>query len=366
MTNKPWHHAPLSIVAVTAAFILSLPACAESPIVGAGSSAAHPVYKAWADYHTKSGGAVLNYDPAGSSAGLKRIRAREVDFGASDVAPSAAELEKDGLVVFPTVITGAIPVYNLPKVRNGALVLDSVTLAGIFSGGIGMWNDERIKALNPGFALPAQPITVIVRADGSGTTYNFSEYLAKTNDSWKNAMGVGTLLKWPKSFIAVKGSKSVAEAVATTSGSIGYVDYNYVVDHALDAARMRLKDGSVVEGSPTSFRSALMQSAWWRSGDFTQPLTDIRTKGAWPITMGTFVVMPKTVKNAEQAAATLRFFVWAFNFGDNLANRTSFVRLPDVVQAKAFRAMSQIQDGNGVPLAVGAIAVRPPDMAAAR
>lgn len=366
MTSRHWLRISLSIVVSAAALLQAIPARAGTPIVGAGSSAAHPVYKAWADQYTKSGGTALNYDPAGSSAGLKRIRAREVDFGASDVAPSAAELEKDDLVVFPTVITGAIPVYNVPKVRNGALVLDSGTLAGIFSGAIGMWNDERIKALNPGLALPAQPIAVIVRADGSGTTYNFSEYLAKTNDAWKREMGVGISLKWPKSFIAVKGSKAVAEAVATTSGGIGYVDYNYVVDHALDAARMRLRDGSVVDGSPNSFRNALMQSAWGKNGDFTQPLTDIHAKGAWPITMGTFVVMPKTAKNTEQAAAALRFFVWAFNYGDDLANRISFVRLPDAVQAKAFRAMSQIRDRNGVPLAAGEIAVRTPSMVAAR
>jgi len=355
------------LAAAATVFWMGLAAAEPAPpVVGAGSSAAFPVYRAWAEQYSAAGGTALQYDPAGSSAGLKRIRAREVDFGASDVAPSAAELERDGLVVFPTVITGVIPVFNLPKIGQSPLVLDGATLAAIFAGDIASWDDARLRRLNPGLALPAQPIVAVDRADGSGTTYNFSRYLAGVDTGWQQRMGVGTKLPWPARFTAVKGSRAVAETVAATPGSIGYVDFNYVAEHALGAARMRLADGSTVDGTPNAFKTALMHSAWWTRGDFTQPLTGIAAAGAWPITMGTFVVMPRVAADPARTLAALRLFLWAFNYGDETANRVRFVRLPDTVQAKAFRAMAQIRDRDGVPLAVGEISIRPPEALALR
>lgn len=336
---------------------------AGDSISGAGSSAAYPVYKTWAEQYARSNGTTLNYDPAGSSAGLKKIRARESDFGASDVAPSAEELARDDLVVFPTAITGAVPVYNLPKIRSGQLVLNGEVLAEIFSGKVTHWNDPRLQRLNPGLALPASAIVPIVRADGSGTTFHFSDYLARVSTDWKQQMGVGTTVKWPQGFSAVKGSKGVAQAVAGTPGSIGYVDYNYVVEHQLSAAQMRLADGSLVEAGPNAFRKALMQSSWLGKGDFTQTLTNIPGKGNWPITMGTFVVLPRIANNPERASAVIRFFTWAFIYGDELANRVNFVRLPDTIQAKAYRALAGIRDANGLPIGVGELSVK---IAAAR
>lgn len=346
------------LLTLLSGIIISSPVHAVGPITGVGSSAAYPVYKTWAEQYSRSGGGTLQYDPAGSSAGLKKIRARESDFGASDVAPTLEDRAKHDLIVFPTVITGVVPVFNLPKLHSGQLVVNGEVLAGIFSGTITQWNDPRLQQLNPGLPLPAMAIVPVVRADGSGTTYNFSDYLAKVSSDWKRTMGVGTSLKWPQSAMAVKGSKGVAQAVQTTSGSIGYVDYNYVLDFQLSAAQMRLASGKRIEAQPNAFRSALMQSPWLTKGDFTTTLTDQPGQGSWPITMGTFVVMPRVAADPERARAVIRFFTWAFMNGDELANRVNFIRLPDSIQAKSFRALADIRDRNNVPIGVGELSMR--------
>lgn len=331
---------------------------AGEAISGAGSSAAYPVYQAWAEQYGRTNAVALNYDPAGSSAGLKKIRTREIDFGATDVAPGAEELIRDDLVMFPTVITGAVPVYNLPKIRSGALILDGELLADIFSGKITQWNDARLQRQNPGLALPALAIKPIVRADGSGTTYHLSDYLSKVSTVWRQQMGVGTTLKWPAGFTAAKGSKGVAQALLDTPGSIGYVDYNYIVQYQLSAAQMRLAEGAVVEANPASFRKALMQSTWLGQGDFTRTLTNIPGRGCWPITMGTFIVMPRIASDPARAQAAIRFFTWAFMSGDELANRVNFVRLPDTIQAKAYRALADIRDKQGMPIGAGELSTK--------
>lgn len=340
------------------AIAFSTGSLAAEAINGVGSSAAYPVYKAWAEQYARSGGPAIDYDPAGSSAGLKKIRAREADFGASDVAPSKEDLARDDLIAFPTVITGVVPVYNLPKIRSGQLVLTGALLADIFSGAITQWNDPKIQELNPGLALPSMAIVPVVRADGSGTTYNFSDYLAKVSKGWKEQMGVGTSLKWRSDFMQAKGSKGVVQAVLNTVGSISYVDYNYVVDNQLSAAQLRLADGSLVEATPNNFRNALMQSNWFVKSDFSHTLTNIAGKGNWPITMGTFIILPRVAKDPERARAAIRFFTWAFFNGDALANQVNFVRLPDSVQAKSYRALASIHDRNGVPIGVGELSIK--------
>lgn len=333
-------------------FGLSISWCcrADEPIRGVGSSAAHPVYRIWSEQYARSGGVALNYDPAGSSAGLKSIRARESDFGASDVAPSRNELERDGLLIFPTAITGAVPVFNLPLLRGASLVLSGEVMAAIFMGDINEWNDTRIQSLNPGVLLPAQRIIPVVRSDGSGTTHHFSDYLAKVDAGWKERMGVGSRLKWPEGVVAAQGSKGVALKVAATVGGISYVDYNYVLEYQLKAAKLRLPDGSLVDAGPNSFRNALMRSSWVSKGDFTQALTNISGKGVWPITMGTFVLMPRVAKDVGRTQATIRFFTWAFIHGDDLAARANFVRLPDSIQAKSYRTLATIQDSQGASI----------------
>lgn len=322
-------------------------------IRGVGSSAAQPIYRLWAEHYAQAGGGALDYDPAGSTAGLQFMRTRLVDFGASDVAPSPQDCARDDIVVVPTAITGAVPVVNLPKVRDRSLVLDAATLASIFMGEINRWDDPRVQRLNPGLSLPSLRIIPVVRSDGSGTTYHFSNYLANAIAGWRTRMGVGTQLPWPADFVAVKGSRAIAETVSSLPGSIGYVDFSYVVAHALSGVKLRVADGDVVEAGPNAFRSALMSSTWPTRGDFTSTLTGQNGKGAWPITMGTFVLLSRTAPDVARTSETLRFFTWAFMHGDRLVDRALFVRLPDVIQAKSYRALAEVRDHNGASIVTG-------------
>ena len=331
---------------------------AQELIHGGGSSAAHPVYRVWAEEYARNGGRALRYEPSGSSAGLKSARERRSDFGASDIAPSQHDCERDGLVVVPTAITGAVPVVNLPRFSGQRLVLDGDLLAAIFLGQIRKWNDARIQALNPSVRLPDLSIERIVRSDGSGTTFHFSDYLSRVSPDWKRQLGAGAMLNWPSGTLSAIGSQGVVDRLVATPGGIAYVDYNYVVEHALSAVALRVADGSVIEAGPHAFRSALLSSAWLRSGDFTQTLTHQSGKGAWPITMGTFVVLPRVAERAERTGAVIRFLTWAFLHGDNLVGRAHFVRLPDLVQAKAYRALAEVRDPHGAPLSESPLFVK--------
>jgi phosphate transport system substrate-binding protein len=347
-----------SLIAVVVALLLGtqVQALQAQSINGAGSSAAAPIYRSWAQAYQKATGVGLTYEPAGSSAGLKKIRARETHFGASDVSPSEAELAKDGLVIFPVAITGVAPVMNLPKVADAQLRLTGDVLARIFLGEINQWNAPEIAKLNPGTALPDTQIKVVVRADGSGTTYNFADYLAKVNPAWKSKYGVKTSFEWPKTFMAVKGSDGVVQAVKETTGAIGYVDYGYVKEHALMTIQLKNLDGEFTKPSTDAFRSSLAGSEWVNKGSFTGTLTNQIGKGAWPITMGTFVVLPKIADQPEQTLRVIKFFVWAFVNGDALVQTSNFVRLPDRVQASAFKAIASIRDKSGTPIGMALMA----------
>jgi phosphate transport system substrate-binding protein len=324
-------------------------------ITGAGSSAAAPIYKSWALDYQKATGAVLVYEPIGSSAGLKKIRANETGFGASDVAPSDAELAKDGLIIFPVAVTGIAPVVNLPKIGEDQLRLTGDILARIFLGEITKWNAPEIATLNPTRSLPDAPIQVVVRGDGSGTTYNFADYLAKMNPVWKSRYGVKTSFDWPANFIAVKGSGGMAKAVKETVGSIGYVDYGYVKENMLTAVSVMNADGEFTKPSISAFRKALLASEWASKGAFTTTLTNQPGKDVWPIAMGTFVVMPRVADKREQSLSALKFFAWAFLNGDALVQANNFVRLPDKVQALAFKAIASVRDKEGQPIGMGTL-----------
>lgn len=317
---------------------------------GAGSSAAAPIYRSWAQAYLKETGLSLSYESIGSSAGIKKIRAGETSFGASDVAPTQSELDKDGLALFPIAITGIVPVANLPKVGDGELQLTGDVLARIFLGQITQWNAPEIVQLNPGVALHDLAITVVVRSDGSGSTYNFADYLAKVNATWKSAWGVKTSFAWPTGFLAVKGSDGVVKAVKETSGAIGYVDYGYVKEQRLRAVQLKNAAGAFVRPSTQAFRSALSNSEWVSRGAFTATLTDKPGLASWPITMGTFVLVPLVTHQSEQTQRALQFFVWAFLHGDALVQQSQFVRLPDRVQAAAFKAISSVKDRAGQPM----------------
>lgn len=319
-------------------------------ITGAGSSAAAPLYTKWASAYQQQSGTAINYQAIGSSGGLKQIKARATDFGGSDVALSREESRKEKLICFPSAISGVVPVLNLPGVKSGDVQLTGELLAGIFARKILLWNDPAIAAINPDLRLPKTAIVVIVRQDGSGTTYNFTDYLSKVSPSWKQGIGTNFKVDWPEGSVQVKGSSAVSSAVRQTVGAIGYIDYSYVLQNQLTYAKMKNRAGQFVAPSAYAFESALASSSWKTKADFEEMLTDQAGRNSWPITMGTFVIVRQTSDNPDATIATLKFFTWAFMKGDGMVSGADFVRLPDRVQARIYSELTKITDRDGKPL----------------
>jgi phosphate transport system substrate-binding protein len=328
--------------------------CEAQALSGAGSSAAAPIYRAWATAYGRTQKFQLNYDPAGSSAGLKKIRDHEVDFGASDVAPSAQELLSDGLILVPTFVTGAVPIVNLPQIGSGKLRLSGEVLAGIFLGEIRQWNAPEIQSLNASLSLPNLPIKPVFRRDGSGTTYYFTDYLSKTSPAWQRKFGASTSLAWPDSFTGATGSEGINKAVKDTVGAIGYIDFNYLAGQGASPVQLRNAAGEFVAPGVEGFRAALHASAWFSRGDFHAPLVNLPGKDSWPITMGSFILVSQLSDKPVEAAQMLRFFIWALLKGDQVVNGMSFVRLPDRIQSHAFKALSSVRDRQGKTLGLEA------------
>jgi phosphate transport system substrate-binding protein len=327
--------------------VLTQAAVAGDTINGAGSSAAAPVYKIWAAEYARSQGAALNYDAIGSGAGMAKINKREVDFGASDVIASEADLKKNDLVMFPTVITGVVPVVNLPHVGPNALRLTGEVLARIYLGQITQWDAPEIKALNPGLALPGHPIKLIARSDGSGTTYHFSDYLSRVSPAWKQKFGVASKFEWVPGTLAVKGSGEVSKTLRATPDAIAYIDYNYTIDDELVAVSMKNADGQFVAPGVEGFREAVTHSAWYSEGNFAGEINDLPGAKTWPITMGTYVAVPRVAQQAERTKQALRFITWSYLHGDALARQAKFVPLPEKVQASAWREIAKVTSGSG-------------------
>ncbi len=341
-------------LALSAALAATVSASALSAgaatITGAGSSAAAPLYNKWAETYGKKAGASLEYQPVGSSAGIKQIKAKSVDFGASDVAMTTADLKQDKLIQFPSAISGVVPVLNLPGVKTGELKLTGELLADIFARKISSWDDAAIAALNPTLRLPHKPIAVIVRQDGSGTTYNFTDYLSKVNAGWQAAYGKNFTIKWHEELTQIKGSSAISAAVRKTPYTISYIDYNYVLQDKLDYAALKNREGKFLAPSAAAFEAALNNSGWKTRGSFEEMLTDKPGATTWPISMGTFVMMPQAAANPEKAIAALKFFTWCFMNGDHLVNSVDLVRLPDSIQARVFKEMMSVTDTAGKPL----------------
>ena len=351
-------HLRIVLPSAAAALIATSLASAAPPIVGAGSTAAAPVYGVWAAQYQKETQVQLNYDAVGSGAGLARIRERKADFGASDVPLSSADAEKGGLVAIPTVVTAAVPVINVPGVGRGQLHLTGEVLAKIFLGRISAWNSPEIRELNPKLKLPAAAIRVVVRSDGSGTTYHFANYLAKISPDWAGAMGVKSQFQWPSGFIAASGSGEVVKAVKSMPGAIGYVDYNYVLDSNLNYAQLRNAAGVYVEPTPETFGSAVRNSDWYAKGDFSGGISNMPGAGSWPITMGTYALLPRVSSTPEGTLAALRFLTWGYLNGDELAKIAKFVPLPQRVQAKAYAEIAKIVDDKGNMLGLRTLSPR--------
>ena len=314
---------------------------------GAGASFPAPLYAKWAaDYH-KATGVKINYQSVGSSAGIKQIEAKTVDFGASDEPLKDADLQAKGLVQFPTVIGGIVPVVNIKGIAPGQLRLNGQVLGDIYLGKITKWNDPAITALNPGVNLPDAKISPVRRADGSGTTFGFTNYLSKVNAEWKEKVGEGKAVNWPTG-AGGKGNEGVAAFVGRLANSIGYVEYAYVKQNKLTYALLQNSDGEFVSPNEASFKAAAAGANWSQS--FYQILTNQPGKDAWPITSATFILMHQQQDKPAQAATTLKFFEWAYQQGDATASALDYVPMPDSVKEQVFKAWGHVKDAQGQPI----------------
>jgi phosphate transport system substrate-binding protein len=326
---------------------LALSALAQD-VTGAGASFPAPLYAKWADAYNKAVGARINYQSVGSSAGIRQIRGKTVDFGASDAPLTDAELAKDGLVQFPTVMGGVVPVVNVKGIAPGQLKLTGAVLGDIFLGKITKWNDPAITALNPGVALPDTAVAVVRRADGSGTTFIFTNYLSKVNADWKAKVGEGAAVNWPTG-AGGKGNEGVASFVQRLPGTIGYVEYSYATANKMSHVLLKNAAGNFVAPDDGSFKAAAAGAAWDKT--FYQILTEQPGKDAWPITGATFILMYKAQDKPAQAAAALKFFDWAYTNGDKMAVDLEYVAMPESVKALVRKAWGEIKDGSGKPVA---------------
>jgi phosphate transport system substrate-binding protein len=299
-------------------------------ISGAGATFPYPVYSKWADTYKKDTGIGLNYQSIGSGGGIKQILARTVTFGASDAPMKAEDLEKNGLVQWPQVMGGIVMVVNLDGVKPGELVIDGPTLARIYLGDVKAWNDPALAKLNPGVKLPEGPIAVIHRSDGSGTSFNFTDYLSKVSADWKSKVGAAPAVEWPIG-LAAKGNEGVANTVANTKGSVGYVEYAYAKQNAMTYANMVNHDGKTVAPTMESFQAAAANADWANAPGYYQILTDQKGAGSWPLTAATFILIPKQPPDAAVAGEALKFFDWAFKNGAKEAAALDYIPMPDNV-----------------------------------
>jgi phosphate transport system substrate-binding protein len=332
----------------------ALLACASNgafaaDISGAGATFPYPVYAKWAEAYRAKTGVGLNYQSIGSGGGIAQIKAKTVTFGASDAPLKPADVESSGLVQFPTVVGGDVPVVNLPGIRPGEIVLDGPTLANIYLGHITKWNDAAIKKLNPNVNLPGQAIAVVHRSDGSGTTFIFVNYLSKVSPDWAKNVGAATSVEWPVG-IGAKGNEGVAGNVAQTGGAIGYVEYAYATQNHLTYLRMINKDGVAVAPSAANFKAAAAKADWLSAPDFYLILTQQSGHDSWPITGATFILLYKHPPDAAAAKEALKFFTWAHSpDGDRLAEGLDYVPLPPSVVQAISKMWHEKIDANAVP-----------------
>jgi phosphate transport system substrate-binding protein len=334
--------------ALASVALLVAGAAVAQDVTGAGASFPAPIYAKWADSYNKATGVRINYQSVGSGAGLKQIRGKTVDFGASDMPLKDDELIKDGLVQFPTAIGGVVPVVNIKGIQSGQIKLTGQVLGDIYLGKITKWNDPALTALNAGVPLPDAAISVVRRADGSGTSFIFTNYLSKVNPEWQAKVGEGTAVNWPTG-AGGKGNEGVAAFVQRLPNSIGYVEYAYVKQNKMTYTLLKNKDGNFAAPDDANFKAAAAGADWNKS--FYQVLTDQPGKDAWPITSATYILMYKSQDKPAQAAAALKFFDWAYANGDKMAADLEYVPMPDTVKALVRRAWADVKDGSGKSIA---------------
>jgi phosphate transport system substrate-binding protein len=343
----------LTTLALTAAIALTGAAANDvlaADISGAGATFPYPIYAKWADAYKKETGIGLNYQSIGSGGGIKQIKAKTVTFGASDAPLTGKDLEDSGLVQFPMVMGGIVPVVNLDGIKAGELVLDGPTLAKIFLGEIKTWDDPAIAKLNPRSKLPSQAIAVVHRSDGSGTTYNFAYYLADVSPDWKSKVGVNTSVQWPVG-IGAKGNEGVANNVSNTKGAIGYVEYAYALQNKLLHTRMINKAGKPVEPTSDSFQAAAANANWKSQPGYGVILANQPGDISWPMTAATWILIYKKPQDPAATADALKFFAWSFAKGGKMAEELHYVPMPpNVVKDIQATWASEIKDAGGKAL----------------
>ena len=315
---------------ILAMVLMLVAGAAQADITGAGATFPYPIYAKWADAYKKATGVAMNYQSIGSGGGIKQITAKTVDFGASDMPMKGEDLEKAGLIQFPAIIGGVVPVYNIRGVDSGKLKITGELLAMIYLGRIKVWNDPAITSINPGITLPAEAITVVARSDGSGTTFIFVNYLSKISADWKSSVGEGTSVKWPTG-VGGKGNEGVASYVSRLNGSIGYVEYAYAKQNKLAVAQMQNRDRQWVLPDDLTFKAAAAGAEWTKTPGMGVILTDQPGKATWPMSGASFILMHVKQDKPDQGRAVIRFFDWAFKNGAAMADELDYVPIPDAV-----------------------------------
>ena len=319
-------------------------------ISGAGATFPYPVYAKWADAYKKETGNGLNYQSIGSGGGIKQIKAKTVTFGASDAPLPGKELDESGLVQFPMVMGGIVPVVNLDGVKPGELVIDGPTLAKIFLGEIKTWDDAAIKKLNPAAKLPNQAIAIVHRSDGSGTTFNFTYYLSDVSADWKSKVGTNTAVQWPAG-IGAKGNEGVANNVANTKGAVGYVEYAYAKQNKLTFTQMINKAGKTVAPTSEAFQAAAANADWKSQPGYGVILANQPGDKSWPMTAATWILIYKQPQDAAATTEALKFFAWAYKNGAKMAEELDYVPMPaNVVKDVEKTWSSEIKDASGKPI----------------
>lgn len=318
-------------------------------ITGAGATFPYPLYAKWAESYKNQTGNSMNYQSIGSGGGIKQIQSKTVDFGASDMPLKPEDLEKSGLIQFPTVIGGVVPIINVPGIAPGQLKLSGALLADIYLGKVSKWNDAAIAKLNPGVTLPDLRITPVRRSDGSGTTFIFTNYLSKVSAQWKSDVGESTAVNW-KTGVGGKGNEGVANYVTRIKGGIGYVEYVYAKQNKIAHTQLQNAAGQFVNPDDSSFKAAAANADWAKTPGFYLLLTNQPGKDSWPISGATFILMHKKQDKPAQGLEAMKFFDWAYKNGDNTASQLDYVPMPANVKTVIRNSWKQVSDAAGKPI----------------
>lgn len=322
----------LKTVAAAALATMAMGSALAADITGAGATFPFPIYAKWAEAYKKETGTGMNYQSIGSSGGIRQIRAKTVAFGATDAPVKGADLDKDGMVQFPAIIGGTVPVFNLEGFGKGELRVSGPVLAEMFLGKISKWNDPKLAALNPGKNLPDVTITIVHRADGSGTTFNWTDYLATVSKDWLDTVGRGAAVKWPApTSVGGKGNEGVAANVSRTKGALGYVEYAYAKKNNISVMALQNKDGNFVMPGDDTFSAAAAGADWFSVPGMGLSIVNQPGANAYPVTTASFILMYKEPADKAQSAEVLKFFDWAFKNGKQMALELDYVPLPDVL-----------------------------------